>query len=141
MRKLIGLLALLGALGVLAAAASTASAYEVTLADGSTVVIEHVGTAGPTIAGHVIPFAKSECSSGTVCMWSGSEFNGTFSQWAESSTGCHSHSGNPELRSGWNRNSTDKVEVGGSGIILAPGETFQITSGNPITGEICWPPR
>ena len=136
MRKLIGLLALLGALGVSAAAASVASAEEVTLANGATAVIESASSS----SSHITPFAKTECMSAEVCVWSGSEFNGTFSEWGESETGCHSHTNNPELRSGWNRTSIN-VEVGGTGITLSSNQTFQITSGSPVTGQICFPPR
>lgn len=80
----------------------------------------------------------SQCSAGTVCVWENNNFTGNFSQWPASSEGCHSHEGNPQLRSGWNRTNL-KVRWGGSGLPGAPGEEWQLLSGNPITGEICWP--
>jgi len=82
--------------------------------------------------------SKSQCSENTVCVWENSNFTGKFSQWAASETGCHSHEGNPRIRSGWNRTGL-KVRFGGR-FTLGPGLAFELGSGeNPITGEICWP--
>jgi hypothetical protein len=79
--------------------------------------------------------AKSECSAGTVCAWQNSNFTGKFSQW--SAAGCYNHSENPQIRSGWNRTSVN-ARFGGAGI-LESGKAFELLSGNPITGEICFP--
>jgi hypothetical protein len=152
MRKVIGLLTLLTALGVFAAAASAATAAgsvlpsgatevalpngtrEITLANGSAVVMGPISA----IESEMSPLSKSQCSAHTMCVWEGIEFNGNFSQWPESNTGCHSHENNPKLHSGLNRTSYN-VEVGGLGLALPPGEFFQ--SGPAVTGLICWPPR
>jgi hypothetical protein len=80
----------------------------------------------------------SQCSANTVCAWANSDFTGNFSWWPASSTGCHNHSGNPSIRSGYNRTGYN-VRYGG-GPTLPPGYAFQLNPGeNPITGEICWP--
>jgi Peptidase inhibitor family I36 len=81
--------------------------------------------------------SKSQCSANTVCAWENSNFTGNFSQWAASDTGCHNHAGNPKIRSGWNRTGVN-VRFGGAGV-LEPGKAFELLSGDPITGEICWP--
>jgi hypothetical protein len=81
--------------------------------------------------------SKSECSAGTVCAWENSNFTGNFSQWSASETGCHNHAGNPNIRSGWNRTGVN-ARFGGAGV-LEPGKAFELLSGNPITGEICFP--
>jgi hypothetical protein len=123
MRRLLGPLVLLSALGVLVLAAPAASAE---------IVIKPVTTS------EMSPLSLSQCSSGTVCAWENSNFTGNFSQWPASNTGCHNHSGNPSIRSGWNR-SPYNVRYGG-GPTLPPGYAFEVNPGeNPITGEICWP--
>jgi Peptidase inhibitor family I36 len=80
--------------------------------------------------------SQSQCSRGTVCVWSGSNFDGNFSWWPAGSTGCHSHANNPNLRSGWNRTGY-RVRIGGDGF-LYPDYVFN-DFGNPVTGLICWP--
>lgn len=110
MRKLIGLMAVLGVFGVFLASTPVASASE------------------------------SQCSSsGMMCVWGGGEhtefFEGPFSWWPASSTGCHNHSGNPNIISAWNRTGY-VVRMGGQGN-LQPGE--KRIYGTPVTGEICWP--
>jgi Peptidase inhibitor family I36 len=72
-----------------------------------------------------------------VCAWSGSEWNGTFSWWPGSSTGCHNHTGNPNLRSFWN-NSPYTIRMGGWGT-LPSGYGYQIPGSGSVTGDICWP--
>jgi hypothetical protein len=126
MRRLIGLLALMAALGVFAVAASVASAEE----PSPGIVVE------PAHTSEMSPLSLSQCSEHTMCAWENNDFTGNFSQWPESSTGCHNHSGNPKLRSAWNR--TGYIVRFGS-LFIDPGQTLRILEGNPITGEICWP--
>jgi Peptidase inhibitor family I36 len=77
-----------------------------------------------------------QCSANTVCVWEGNDFDGNFSWWARSNTGCHNHEGNPNIRSAWNR--TDyRVRLGGWGEI-ADDIAIGLGSGS-ITGQICWP--
>jgi hypothetical protein len=90
----------------------------------------------PTAPSKLGPAAQSECPENAVCAWSGKEFNGTFSWWPASNTGCHSHAGNPNLRSFWNRTGY-WVRLGGWGN-LEPHQTLWFFEGS-ITGEICWP--
>lgn len=141
MRKLLGLIALLTALGVFAVAASgagaeelPAGAEEVTLADGTTLVIEPAGT------GEVSPLSLSQCPGNAMCVWSNNDFTGNFSFWNASETGCHNHEGNPNLRSGVNQTGLN-VELGGTGDILGPGSQFRFLEGGSLTGLICFPPR
>ena len=77
-----------------------------------------------------------QCANGYVCVWELSNFSGAFSAWPASSTGCHSHINNPNIRSAWNRTGY-YVRLGGWGTI-GPGSSIQLNSGW-ITGEICWP--
>ncbi len=128
MRKLIGLFALLTALGALVVPAS-AVANEIEV-EGSRISVQ------PASSSEISPLSLSQCSSNYMCVWENSNFTGNFSQWPASNTGCHNHSGNPKLRSGYNRTGY-VVRVGGA-FYLYPGETFQVLEGNPITGEICW---
>jgi Peptidase inhibitor family I36 len=82
--------------------------------------------------------AKSECPENAVCVWQNTNFTGIFSWWPASNTGCHNHSSNPNLRSGWNRTGVN-VRFGGRGT-FGPNTSFQIGGGEPpLTGEICWP--
>jgi peptidase inhibitor family I36 len=78
--------------------------------------------------------SSSQCSENTVCAWSQSGYEGTFSWWPASETGCHNHSGNPTIRSGWNRTGY-MVRYGGGGS-FPPGKRENLPA---ITGEICWP--
>lgn len=72
-----------------------------------------------------------------VCAWQGTEYGGEFSWWPASSTGCHSHVKNANLRSFWNL-SPYTIRVGGWGT-LPSGLGLQFGANEPITGEICWP--
>ncbi len=107
MRKLIGLIALLAALGVFVVSASAASA------------------------------SKSQCLANEVCVWSGFSFTGQFSWWAESDKGCHNHSGNPKLRTVWNR--TGYTIMAGGWENIGPNTWDERFGSDPLTGEICWP--
>ena len=78
---------------------------------------------------------KSQCSLHTVCIWSGSNFTGTFSQWPESETGCHNHIFNPTFKSGWNRANLN-VTFGTFGVV-PPAVSFS-TNGSAFEGNICW---
>lgn len=81
-----------------------------------------------------------QCSEGTVCVWAGRNFEGKFDWWPASSTGCHNHEGNPEVRSiaDW---TGYKVEVVGR-FTLESFTAVSLNSGEgPITSAICWPPR
>jgi hypothetical protein len=78
--------------------------------------------------------AMSQCSLHTVCMWTGSNFTGEFSQWSESETGCHNHKERLTFKSGWNRGNTN-VEFGTHGLVH-PAESFS-TNGSAFSGEIC----
>ena len=81
--------------------------------------------------------SKGECPSNSVCVWSSVNFTGNFTHWSEINTGCHSHVGNPEIRSGWN-NTFRFVRFGGR-FTKASGQFFENVGGEgPITGEICW---
>lgn len=77
----------------------------------------------------------SECPSHSVCIWSGANFTGNFSHWAETNNGCKSHVENPKFKSGWN-NTNLKVKFGTFGS-TPPGESFT-TGGLAWEGEICW---
>lgn len=104
---------------------------------GSTAVTSE--PTAPAVTGEPSPLALSECSENTVCVWSKINYAGTFSWWPGSSTGCHSHAGNPGIKSWWNRTGYT-VRLGGWGNV-GPHEdgTFVSESESPITGEICWP--
>lgn len=75
------------------------------------------------------------CSIGQVCAWSGI-FTGTLSWWPESNTGCHNHSGNPKLKSGFN-GSSYRERVGGWGYVASHYAWESV--GGVVTGELCWP--
>lgn len=145
MKKLVGLLTLLAAMGVLAVAATGANAegeavveqveiepgvFEATLENGGTLVYAPNGS-GEEAQQRV----KSDCSNGTVCMWSGETFGGNFSWWSEFPKGCKTHENNPNLHSGTNLTGST-VTVGGTGIYLW--YTGWFTSGPAVTGKICW---
>jgi hypothetical protein len=135
MRRLIGLTAL-AVLGVFAISAPIASAEGVLPANGSTPAL-----------GKPIPLSEMESASvpqeqecgafGLMCAWAGSEWNGQFSWWNNSDTGCHAHAANPKLRSFWN-STPYTVRLGGWGN-LGPGLGLQMRAGDFVVGEICWP--
>lgn len=79
--------------------------------------------------------SMGECASNHVCIWSGTNFSGTFSQWSVSENGCHNHIFNPKFKSGWNNTSLG-VHFGNFGATPA-GESFT-TGGLAFEGEICW---
>jgi hypothetical protein len=82
----------------------------------------------------------SQCSSGHVCVWAARNYEGQFSSWPASNTGCHNHESNPEVRSIANWTGY-KVEVVGR-FILEAGFAVSLNSWEgPITSAICWPPR
>jgi hypothetical protein len=74
------------------------------------------------VAAPKVSAAKSECPSNSVCIWSGANFTGNFSHWAETNNGCKSHVENPKFKSGWN-NTNLKVKFGNFGS-TPPGESF-----------------
>jgi len=118
MRKLASLLALLATLGLVSVSASGAEAEESSLP--------------PTEAA---PASMAECPSNAVCVWSGQDFNGFFSWWSASETGCHNHADNPLIGSAWNR-SGYRVRLGGWGY-LASGRSEPNLG--QVNGAICWP--
>lgn len=79
--------------------------------------------------------SMGQCPSNSVCIWSGANFTGNFSHWAETNNGCKSHVENPKFKSGWN-NTNLKVKFGTFGS-TPPGESFW-TNGLAWEGEICW---
>lgn len=83
------------------------------------------------------PKALSQCPANAVCAWSQADFQGNFSFWSASDTGCKNHANNPNIRSGFNRTGFN-VRFGG-GPTLSPGTGFSLIQGNPIIGLICWP--
>lgn len=86
----------------------------------------------------VVPKAsaeRSQCSGNTVCAWSRSGYEGQFSWWAPN-TGCHSHEGNPAIRSIWN-NTNKTIEIPAR-FAIGPGGAISLSAGeNSITGLIC----
>ena len=74
------------------------------------------------------------CSVGQVCAWAGAGATGQESIWAASETGCHNHSGNTPLRSGYNGTNHNE-RVGGYGEV--PKYSYWESSG-PVYGELCW---
>jgi hypothetical protein len=124
MQKIIGLITVLATLGAMAIFSSVAVAEE------AAVVVEPVNTA------EMAPMSLSQCSQGTVCAWSTDNFEGNFSWWPGTPTGCKTHENNPKLRSGWNR-TQHFVWYGTVGV--PPGEGWTLNPGaNPITGQVCW---
>jgi Peptidase inhibitor family I36 len=79
----------------------------------------------------------SQCPSNAMCVWEGRNYDGNFSWWAASDTGCHTHAGNSQLRSGWNRTSYG-VDFGGWWVPPNIGPV-QIPSGY-VTGPVCMNP-
>lgn len=78
----------------------------------------------------------SQCPANAVCVWEGRTYDGNFSWWAASDTGCHNHVNNPNLRSIWNRTG---YWVGWSGTYgVAPGVQWSLGSGY-LSGPVCWP--
>jgi Peptidase inhibitor family I36 len=145
-KKLVGLMSLLLAALVVSASSGGAAAEGApagvatpeagvpTIVGGSSNLVEKIeGSAESAFA----PLSTSQCSPGTMCVWSNANFTGNFSQWPASDTGCHPHAGNPSLRSGWNRTSL-RVRVGGR-FFLEPTFFFSLEAQNPVTGEICFP--
>jgi hypothetical protein len=126
----VGLVLAIGLLGF----ASVAAAEEAPPAS-----VESASPTAPAGTGKLSPLAKSQCSENTVCVWAKINYEGGFSQWAGSETGCHSHAGNPGIKSWWNRTGYT-VRLGGWGNV-GPHEagSFVWESETPITGEICWP--
>lgn len=134
MRRLIGVLALFAALGVLALSASAASAEEFPPASEE----EVPSFVEPTTPGEITPNSMSQCSPGTMCAWEGLNFDGNFSWWGASEFGCHSHGGNPNLRSFWNR-TPYTVRLGGWRD-LGSGQSIGVIGwSESVTGELCWP--
>ena len=60
---------------------------------------------------------KGDCPANYVCAWEGYNYSGELSYWPEWNTGCHSHAGNPKIRSLWNR-SNYFVRYGGAGTFV-----------------------
>jgi hypothetical protein len=118
MRKLVCLAAMLAALGLLAVSASGAAAEE-----------------APLPSGEVAPASMSECPSNAVCVWSGQSFDGSFSWWSGSETGCHNHADNPVIGSAWNR-SGYRVRIGGWGYLVTGKSEPNL---GQVFGEVCWP--
>lgn len=139
MRKLMRLMALLGVLGVFSVAAPIAAAEEAPpgaspIAEEATSIVE-LPIPGP---GEMAPMDQIDCPANAMCVWQSRNYDGNFSWWPESNTGCHPHPGNPEIRSGWNRTAY-RVRLGGAGYVQA-GHPFFVPEGQgPIYGEICWP--
>lgn len=80
--------------------------------------------------------ARSQCdTSGRVCAWSTTSFEGTFSWWAASNTGCKTHEMNPNIRAIWNRAGTT-VTIPERGVAIFGGAS--VTFETPVTGNICW---
>lgn len=139
MRKLFGLMALLAALAAFVVPTSAAAEETPSSSQEAPSASEEAASAGEPIApSELSPLSQSECPENAMCAWEGREFNGNFSWWPASSTGCHSHSGNSNLRSFWNRTGY-WVRLGGWGE-LEPHQTLWLVSGS-ITGELCWPSR
>jgi hypothetical protein len=89
------------------------------------------------IAAPTASASLSQCPENSVCVWQTKNFEGKFSHWSGSETGCKAHLDNPEIRSGWNRTGFN-VRFGGK-FTLGPNATFQLGTGEVLTGEICWP--
>jgi Peptidase inhibitor family I36 len=77
-----------------------------------------------------------QCLENQVCVWQTKNFEGKFSHWSGSETGCKAHLENLEIRSGWN-NTGFNVRFGGK-FTLGGGGKFELGSGEVITGQICW---
>jgi Peptidase inhibitor family I36 len=75
-----------------------------------------------------------QCSDGTVCVWSQTNFGGDFSYWASSDTGCKDHAG-IDVRAVWNRTGYT-VTIPGRGVSIPSGG--QATFDQAVTGSICW---
>jgi Peptidase inhibitor family I36 len=91
-----------------------------------------------TEGGEVSPMSLGQCPANAVCAWSQTNYEGNFSWWPASDTGCHSHASNPNIRSGFN-NTGYSVRYGG-GPTMPPYTGFGLNAGaNSITGLICWP--
>jgi hypothetical protein len=80
--------------------------------------------------------SREQCTWGTVCAWSHLNFEGQFSWWWGSNTGCKAHEGNPNLRSFWNRTEWWD-QIPGKGRSIAPWEILYVEPA--VTGVICWP--
>lgn len=79
----------------------------------------------------------NQCPYNSMCIWSGTYYSGQFSYWPASDTGCHTHVGNPNIRSAFNRMNSYTVRVGGWGQIGAlSGQPFYPQN---VTGDVCWP--
>ena len=77
----------------------------------------------------------AQCSDGTVCVWSQTDFGGDFSYWGAGDTGCHDHAG-IAVKAIWNRTGYT-VNVPGRGVNIGSGG--QATFDQAVTGVICWP--
>lgn len=151
MKKLVGLVMLFASLGALAVSASTAGAevtpngnttQEVTLPDGTTAeeVTLPDGTVAvvtPMSASEMSPMSLAQCSFATVCAWETPNYDGNFSWWSSTDTGCHSHDNNPVLHSGYNRTGWI-VYYGSLEVQPEHGFFFPYGGGNPITGMVCF---
>ena len=77
-----------------------------------------------------------QCPEATViCVWSRTNYEGTFSWWSAADWGCHNHIENPNVRSVWNRTGL-YVTLGERGTSF-PHERKPIEPA--VTGLICWP--
>jgi hypothetical protein len=144
MRKLALLFALVSAMGVFAVSASGATAGEVGPEPGVSATEEGVLPTGnePGVGivlmspAQMSPLAISQCPANAVCAWEARAFEGNFSWFAASETGCHPHPGLPEMRSGYN-NTHHTVFYGPEEI--KEGVAWNLEVGkNPIVGQICW---
>lgn len=152
MKRIVSLVVLLVSIGALAISASVATAAEVTpngnpttdvtLPDGSaaeavTLPNGTVAIVAPITAAEMSPMSLSQCSWATVCAWETPNYDGTFSWWSSTDTGCHNHAYNPVLRSGWNRTGWI-VYYGSLEVQPEHGFFFPYGTGHPITGMVCF---
>lgn len=121
MRKLIAVLAVVAAFGLLGVSASGAAALP---AEGTM----NVGVIPATTP------AEGGCPDNYVCIWTGANFSGQLSYWAESNTGCKTHDAFHTFYSLANRTQFDGVIFGSAGLYLP--KTNNPTPG-ATTGNVC----
>lgn len=78
----------------------------------------------------------SQCPYNSMCIWSNPAYEGQFSWWPASDTGCHDHANNPTIRSAFNRMNTYTARIGGWGNLAPLTGAFYP---EPVFGKICWP--
>jgi hypothetical protein len=80
--------------------------------------------------------ALGDCPANSMCAWVANDYDGAFSAWSASDTGCHDHTDKPDLRSFYNNTSNKTLQLVGWGVTFSPG--WGGTNAGDYAGALCW---